>query len=249
MKERRELHGVRYVRRSGNHKIGFGKNVDAVYIAIEQSCLDCPFKPVEGVKKGCWATVERVGMLNMRLEKEAKGMDRRAIGREVARSIEEAYVRGVPPGRRLRLPVSGDLSTTSAVAPVARAVSRWMDRGGLGAWGYTHGWRRVKREAWGKVSVLASCETQKEVEQARERGYAVARVVEDFPNGDRAWVDEHGFRNIPCPEQTLGVRCEECQLCFDDRKLYERKVAILFKAHSQIKGRALVVLQNKGCGA
>lgn len=245
-KSRRQLRGVRYVRRSGNRKIGSG--CDAIYIAIEQSCLDCPFKPVDGEKKGCWGTVERVGMLNMALEKEAHGMDRRALGREVARAIEESYVRKVPEGRRLRLPVSGDLATLSAVKPVARAVDKWIGRGGAGVWGYTHGWRRVSREAWGKVSVLASVESASEVAQAMDRGYAVARVVPDFPLGPRAWFEEIcgiTYRHIPCPEQTLEVPCSECQLCFDDQKLRERNAVVAFKVHSQIKKRALTVLQEK----
>ena len=249
MKKKRDprlLHGVRYIRRSGNGKIG--KGVDAVYIAISQSCHDCPFKPVDGVKKGCWGTVERVGMLNQRLEVEAEGMDRRALGREVARAIEASYAKAVPEGRRMRLPVSGDLATESAVRPVARAVSRWLDRGGAGVWGYTHGWRRVRRSSWGRVSVLASVESAREVAEASARGYAVARVVEDFPLGPRAWFEEiEGvvYRHIPCPEQTLNVKCSECELCFDDARLKERNAVVAFRVHSQIKKRALAVLQEK----
>ena len=242
-KERRPLRGVRYIRRSGNRKLG-RHSVDAIYIAIAPSCLDCPFKPDEDGKKGCWGTVGRVGIVNMRLEEEAVGMDRRTLGREVARAIEEAYVRRVPEGRYLRLPVIGDVSTPSAVDPVRKAIARWLAKGGAGVWGYTHGWRRVPRASWGSASMLASVETIAEVSQAREQGYAAARVVASFPNGPRAWMEE-GVRHIPCPEQTLGVRCEDCQLCFNDKALLERDSIIAFRVHSQIKKRALTVLQEK----
>lgn len=257
MKERRKLRGVRYIPRSGNSKIGGQKSnaLDAIYIAIGPSCLDCPFKSIPSkdgdagqkpVKQGCWAEVERVGMLNMRLEQEAMedGMDRRALGREVARAIRASWPRGIPKGQRLRLPVSGDLSTPSAIKPVAAAVDDWLDRGGAGVWGYTHGWRRVRREAWGTVSVLASVETIADAKKAIKRGYAPAIVVADFPNGPRAWFEDE-LRIIPCPEQTLGVTCDECQLCFNDTALLDRNAVVAFKAHGQTKKRALKVLQEK----
>jgi hypothetical protein len=244
----KKFQGVRYVARSGNEKIG-GKDsngLDAVYIAIRQSCpTECPFKPVDE-NQGCWATVGRVGMLNSRLEKEAKGMDRRALGREVAKAIDASWPRGVRQGQMLRLPVAGDLAVPSAVEPVAAAVRRWKKRGGLGAWGYTHAWRRVTRASWGEVSVLASVETLEEAKQARRRGFAPARVVADFPNGSKAWVEE-GVKFIPCPEQTREVTCDQCRLCFDDKKLKARGAAIAFKAHSLVKKRTLNVLQEKGC--
>lgn len=244
-----KFRGVRYVARSKNGKIGGGKGngLDAVYIAIAQSCpSECPFKPVDE-NQGCWATVGRVGILNSRLEKEAVGMDKRSLGREVARAIDASWPSGVNEGQMLRLPVAGDLAVKSAVEPVVSAVRRWVGRGGKGAWGYTHAWRRVDRSTWGEVSVLASVETLREAKQAEKRGFVPARVVAEFPNGSKAWV-EGGTRFIPCPEQTVGVTCDECKLCFDDKKLRDRGAAIAFKAHSQVKKRTLNVLQEKGCG-
>lgn len=243
------MRGVRYVRESKNSKIGgdTSNGLDAVYVAIAQSCpTECPFKPVDE-NQGCWATVGRVGLLNSRLEAEAEGMDKRALGREVAKAIDASWPNGVREGQMLRLPVAGDFAVKSAVVPVVASVERWQERGGKGAWGYTHAWRRVDRETWKGVSMLASVETLGEAKQARERGFAPARVVDDFPNGAKAW-EEEGIKFIPCPEQTLEVTCDKCKLCFDDRKLIERGAAIAFKAHSQVKKRTLKVLQEKGCG-
>lgn len=243
------MRGVRYVQQSKNAKIGgeASNGLDAIYLAIRQSCpSECPFKPVDE-NHGCWATVGRVGMLNSKLEKEAAGMDKRALGREVAKAIDASWPRGVREGQMLRLPVAGDFSVKSAVAPVVSAFERWKKRGGQGAWGYTHAWRRVERKAWKGVSMLASVETVAEAKAARRRGFAPARVVSEFPNGDRAWV-EGGIKFIPCPEQTRGVTCDKCRLCFDDKKLSERKSAIAFRAHSLVKKRTLNVLQEKGCG-
>lgn len=243
------MKGVRYVRQSKNSKIGgeTSSGLDAVYLAISQSCpKECPFKPVDE-NQGCWATVGRVGILNSRLEKEAQGMDKRALGREVAKAIDSSWPNGVREGQMLRLPVAGDFAVKSAVEPVVAAVERWKDRGGKGAWGYTHAWRKVERSTWRGVSMLASVETLQEAKQAMTRGFAPARVVSEFPNGDRAW-EEGGMKFIPCPEQTKGVTCDRCQLCFDDKKLAERGAAIAFKAHSQVKKRTLNVLQEKGCG-
>ena len=39
--------------------------------------------------------------------------------------------------------------------------------------------------------------------------------------------------------------CEDCQLCFNDKALLERDSIIAFRVHSQIKKRALTVLQEK----
>lgn len=242
----KKYQGVRYVPRSGNGKIGgaTSNGLDAVYIAISQSCPNtCPFKPRKGVNRGCWATTGRAGILNSRLQQEAVGMDRRAIGREVAKAIDASWPRGVRPGQMMRLPVAGDLATASSVRPVAAAVKRWKARGGQGAWGYTHAWRTVPRGAWEGVSMLASVETTSDARIAIKRGYAPAKVVAEFPNGERAW-DEGGTKFIPCPEQTRGVTCDKCRLCFDDQRLLARRAVIAFRAHSLVKKRTLNVLQE-----
>jgi hypothetical protein len=84
------------------------------------------------------------------------------------------------PGRPLRLHTVGDCRTDEAARIVAAAAERYMDAGGGPVWTYTHAWRLVDRASWGRVSVLASCETPEQVELARARGYATAIVVDEF---------------------------------------------------------------------
>jgi hypothetical protein len=147
----------------------------------------------------------------------------------------------------LRLPVIGDMPIRSGVKRIAKACQAWLERGGAGVWGYTHGWRRVPREDWGPASVLASIENVNDLHVAAKQGYACARVVEDFPNGSRAWLETiRGvtYRFIPCPEQTSGVTCSECRLCFRDEALKSRNAVIAFKVHSQVSKRALNVLKE-----
>jgi hypothetical protein len=80
----------------------------------------------------------------------------------------------------MRLHTVGDCRTDEAAKIVAAAAERYMDAGGGPVWTYTHAWRLVDRASWGRVSVLASCETPEQVELARARGYATAIVVDEF---------------------------------------------------------------------
>ena len=97
-------------------------------------------------------------------------------------------------------------------------------------WTYTHAWRNVSRKSWGRVSVLASCETEADVKAARKRGYAAALVVEKF-KGKRRY--KHGKIDVlPCPSMTKkGVTCSDCKLCFDDAGIRERNYAVGFEVH------------------
>jgi hypothetical protein len=83
-------------------------------------------------------------------------------------------------GRPMRLHTVGDCRTDEAARIVAAAAERYMDAGGGPVWSYTHAWRIVDRASWGRVSVLASCESAEQVELARARGYATAIVVDEF---------------------------------------------------------------------
>ena len=109
-----------------------------------------------------------------------------------------------------------------------------MGRHGRKAFSFTHAWRDVNRESWGKVSILASCETSDGVRKAQERGYATALIVADHKQ-DTAYEHE-GLKLIPCPEQTGRCNsCAECKLCMNDSKLKASGVTIAFKAHGPFK--------------
>lgn len=109
-------------------------------------------------------------------------------------------------------------------------------------WTYTHAHREVPREAWGRVSVLASCEKPQDAADAMDRGYAAALVTPPHPEDGRAY-ELGGVKVIPCPNQTRGVQCSECRLCFDDARLLASRSVIGFEVHGASKKRALNVIQ------
>lgn len=217
-----------------NGKVG---RVDQTYASIEATCRDCRLKD-----SGCYAQVSFTGYTVRRLDAQACDMTATEVAKAEACAIDASYGGGAVPGTSLRLHVSGDCSTVIGARYVGKAVQRWMARGGRVAWTYTHSWRRVPRVAWGPVSVLASVDDVRDAPEAMERGYAPARVVESFPNGDRAWV-EHDIRWVPCPEQTRGVQCVDCKLCHDGDKLRSMGTGIAFAAHGARRKRALTVLR------
>jgi hypothetical protein len=108
-------------------------------------------------------------------------------------------------------------------------------------WSYTHAWRTVNVESWRGVSILASVESVEAGELAQQRGYVPARVVAEHPADGKAFT-EGGIRWIPCVEQTRGVKCEDCRLCWDAEALRARGAGITFAVHGN-KKRALRVIR------
>ena len=204
------------VKKTANRKVG---NV-AVTHASQASCPpDCCF-----LGSGCYAESGPQGWVTKRLNKAALG----ATPVEVAHA-EAAEIRKLTGKLPLRLHVVGDCPDAESARIVSAAADEYREKHGQPVWTYTHAWRTVPREAWGKVSVLASCETPVDVEIAKERGYATAIVVPEFPSKKRfqfASVDA-----IPCVEQTKGVQCDECRLCFNDDYLRASSRTIAFKGH------------------
>ena len=64
------------------------------------------------------------------------------------------------------------------------------------------------------------------------RGYAASIVTADMP--DKAFKED-GITYVPCLEQTKGITCVECRLCFDDSALLAKKIVIVFKLHTAAK--------------
>jgi hypothetical protein len=209
---------------SGNAKLG---NMAATYVAKHSCPNSCPFK-----SNGCYAEHDNT-----------RGhWDRITLGSldatpfELAKREADAIDR-LPADRSLRLHVAGDSTTEEGTRLIAAACERYMKRGkGVKVYAYTHAWAEVSREAWGNVSILASCETAEQVEQARERGYATAIVVHRF-GGDRAYRAD-GVKIIPCPQQTRDVTCSDCRLCMDDERLHVSELSIGFEIHGQGRNKA-----------
>lgn len=212
--------------RSANEKIG---NTSATY-APTTHCVDCPFK-----NNGCFAQHGQVAFHVRPLEAAVRAAHASPVrtARDEARGIDALKAKG----QGLRLHVSGDCPTTEAAEIVADAAERFVARGGGTPWTYTHAWRRVRRSAWGAVSVLASVETLDDARRAMRRRYAPARVVPKFST-DKAWV-EGDITWIPCPAQTRdNVTCESCRLCWNATGLLARGAGIAFEAHGPAKKRA-----------
>lgn len=223
------------VERTQNRKVG---NV-AVTHASQGSCPnDCMFK-----NAGCYAEGGPQGFTTRRLNKANPN----ATSTEIA--LEEAKVIDALSGKRpLRIHIVGDCKTARAARIVSRAAKRYHRKFNQKIWTYTHGWRRVRRDHWGMVSVLASCESLTDIRQARARRYATALVVDFHPEDGKAYlkVDEFGSEKIiPCPEQTKGITCSQCRLCWDDNKLRDRGVTIAFAAHGNSTKRVMSNLHIK----
>lgn len=115
----------------------------------------------------------------------------------------------------VRLHVCGDLRTEAAVRILAAGADRWIARGGREPYTYTHFWRQVPRTAWGKIRVLASCETDAEIAEARALGYGVVVVVS---RDAKPFRHNDGTRFAICPyrasvERGRPVQCVKCRLC------------------------------------
>ena len=235
--------GSIYVQDSGNTKIMGTKKVDGTYAAIKQTCPStCPLKD-----EGCYAQTSFVGMINRRNERRAKGSSPLDVARAEAKAIDESYNGGaVPTDRALRLHIAGDSRTVLGSRLINKAVARWKERGGGLCWSYTHAWKHVHRDEWSNVSMLASISNVSEVDAARAQGYAPAIVVAEHPSEKAYKLPGSDTLFIPCVNQTRGVGCTDCQLCFKADWLFETNRGIAFAAHGVKKNnikRHLTVIQ------
>jgi len=225
------------VLKSKNVKIG---EVSATYASIDGSCpSDCMHKGA-----GCYAQAGNVGIHvsrmnatnNVRTRQDAREVARE-VAREEARQIKAAIASG-DDTRPLRVHVSGDCRTPSAAREIATAVENWK----APVWGYTHAWKKVSRQDWGRASVLASVDSAEDLPLAFSRGYAPAIVVEKHPENGKAFLREDGVKVIPCPAQTReDVTCVKCGLCMNADKLHGMNAAISFAAHGVSKRKLTVI--------
>lgn len=220
----------------------------STYLSITSTCSsECPF--LDG---GCYARASHINGLIKRLDSAGASAEE-AIACEVA-LVDAAFPKGVPQdggrhgraGRDLRLHVAGDVgaSTKNALA-LAGMAQRWAARGGGAVWGYTHDWRHIEPKLFGRISMLASCETPEDANRARSLGYAVALVLPKFPSKRAFYVDGVLDKVVPCPAETANTTCVQCRLCFDAKGLRARNTAIGFALHgrdSSIAHRKLPVL-------
>lgn len=218
---------VIYVPVSSNSKTG---HVAATYTSQETCNPKCPF-----MGSGCYAEAGRTGVHTARLNANAHGFSSLEIVRAEAHAIMTgAVVRGLP----LRMHVVGDVRTNQEARILADAAADYRRRGGGPVWTYTHSWRTVRRESFGGINVLASCETTADVELARSRGYNTALVVDTHEAG-RETLAAAGQKGVACPEQTHGIPCSDCNLC-----MMNLRGTIMFAAHGS-RNKALVSLGRR----
>ena len=228
------MKGAIYVQDSGNRKILGSKKVDATYTSIQSSCpKDCPL-----MGEGCYAELGYVGITSHRLDDEAKGSSPLEVARAEAAAIDNSYKGGdVPDKRDMRLHVAGDSRTIAGTRLINNAVGRWKQRGGGDAWSYTHAWKHVDRSEWSNVSILASVSSTAEVGPAILKGYASAIVVQEHPSEKAYKLEGSETKWIPCPNQTRGIGCTDCRLCFDADRLFENGFGIAFAVHGVMKDK------------
>lgn len=238
------MKGAIYVSDSGNTKIMGSKKVDATYASIKATCPDsCELK-----NKGCYAQTSFVGMINNRMNRRARQGSPLDLARAEAKAIDQSYDGGpVPAGRSLRIHVSGDSRLWAGTRIINKAVGRWKNRGGGDVWSYTHAWRHVSRELWSNVSILASIDKVEDVPAARAQGYAPTLVVDEHISDKAYTLPGSDVKWIPCVQQTRGVGCTDCRLCFNADRLFEKNMGIAFAAHgvrkNEIKKRYLTVIK------
>lgn len=218
---------------SKNAKVG---DVAATYAPIAQTCpASCPLR-----NNGCYAQSGNVGFKVRRTEEYSDGMNGDTVATLEGDEIADMAAHS-PAGHAMRIHVSGDATSDYRALQMARGASVWNGP----IWSYTHAWAEVSRISWGRVSVLASCETLSQVILAAAKGYAAALVVASHPDNGRAFTTPEGVKVIPCPSQTRGVLCTDCKLCWNDKLLLAQGACISFAAHGATKKRTLNVLQTK----
>jgi hypothetical protein len=229
------LPGAKLVLRSENSKLGVG--VTATYLSQSTCPSSCPHR-----RNGCYAESGPTGFVTRSLE----GLATEAIQNEVilihrlASLIRAGEIKDPPP--LFRLHVVGDVPNWGRARELARAVREWakaIQALGLSpkAWTYTHNWREIPRHHWGNISVLASCESLRDAVLAREHGYVPALIVPEFKSRNAYMLPSHSELEhsqkslmwvIPCPAQTSGLTCAQCQLCASS---FRPMAAIGFEPH------------------
>jgi hypothetical protein len=232
---------------------------------------------------GCYAEWGTQSFAHTKHLNAASGISSKATGKDPSKSRytpedvaedEAAVLRLAHPFWQLlrlnngvRLHVVGDCVTPSAARTVGAAAKLFAEgrltgsgvrEGGAAdaknVWNYTHGWRDVPRSAWpSDISVLASCDTVDDLEEAHRRGYGSCVVVPEYLQkkvGEqvvhlgKAMMTDNGFRLIPCPHEVAAkneknerVWCLECKLCMRDDFLHRTKSVIAFAAHGTKKAQ------------
>lgn len=226
---------VTVMAKTENSKLG---NIATTYAAFHTCPASCPMKE----SGACYATSGMVGVINRRLGLRQKVAKQSHIATAKA---EARLINAIDRKTDIRLHTSGDCKSPEAARILSKAGEAFMKRNGGGCWTYTHAWRDVPRKDWGKVSVIASCETMSDVRLAMKRGYAAAVVVHKHEGHVAKMVD--GLRILPCPAQTGKVEnCKACRVCMRDGLMRKAKLVVSFAGHGPtLKLKAMLERANE----
>lgn len=218
-----------YTKYSKNEKISSkNEKVDCTYVPIEQTCPNsCPMKK----DKSCYASVGYVGIHEKRTSEKSDDLTALDIAKEEAAEI----IKNIDSKSKfLRLHISGDSSTKTGTKILAKAANKWIGNSNRIVWTYTHAWKKIPKDYWGKISVLASVDNTYEAKQAFYSKYTPAIIVDKF-EGKKAFIKDD-VKFIPCPAQTHdNISCASCKLCLNSDKLFALKTGIAFEAHGATK--------------
>jgi hypothetical protein len=218
---------------SHNTKLG---PVAATSVSQVTCPQECPWYDDGKWGSPCYANNNFIGLHTKKLN-QGKG-DYLDAARE-----EAELIMSLSGERPLRLHIVGDCKNGIAAEIVAKAVDRYRAKHAQPCWTYTRAWEQTPRECWGAVSVLASCETPRQVRKAVRKGYATAIVVSEFQRPTAYMTG--GIKIVPCPQETGRVpSCTACQLCWKDDLLRKAKISIGFQAHGFQAGKVRQILQQ-----
>lgn len=207
---------VKAVEVSGNSKLG---EISATYVPQKTCPTSCPL-----LNAGCYAELGFTRLITSRLNREIKNKTATDLARIEAKEISKLTGRNP-----LRLHVVGDAKTKTSAKILAKAAEGYTKKFSQPVFTYTHNWKEIPRKNWGKISVLASCHSEKDVKEAHKKGYATAVVLPSFK--DKASYELGGIKILPCPSQTSNVTCNDCKLCTKDTFLRKQGLSIGFEQH------------------
>lgn len=221
---------VLIIEKSTNIKTG---PVSATYAPISTCSKKCPL-----LNNGCYAQNGWCGIHVSKINKNAKNTSRLNLARAEAQGIHTLTGK-----RDLRLHVSGDCTTSQSTKVVSAACEGYMNKEGKKkVWTYTHSWEDVPREDWGKVSVLASCETINQCKDAMRRGYAASLLYNKSFKGKKE-ID--GIKLRMCKALISDTDCVRCRLCMNDKRLLKNNEVICFTPHGSKKDLAMSILKGE----
>ncbi len=210
-------------RDSQNRKLGSG--VRATYREVGPTCpRDCKHLK----DKSCYALY---GFVNIHSRKSPFAQDD-------SERLHD-WLEGLPENKKVRHHVSGDFMDPSGQVDnkyLKSMVESHRRRPDLQGWVYTHAWKEIDPKYINSTQSLtanASCDSVDDLKQAHKMGWPTTTVVSEKSSSQVIDLDGDTLRIVVCPNQTHGVSCAECMLCF--RK--NRKCAVGFRVHGTGKSK------------